>query len=75
MNPRQLRDLGVPQASIRTALENIQSAAKELLRGDELKETLKKLLTSPQDFVADGHFGELARELVAARAGGEGAAA
>jgi tRNA-splicing ligase RtcB len=75
MNPRQLRDLGVPQASIRTALENIQSAAKDLLRGGELKETLKKLLTNPQDFVADKHFGELARELVAAHSGGEGAVA
>ncbi|HUE72781.1 MAG TPA: RtcB family protein [Pirellulaceae bacterium] len=75
MNPRQLRDLGVPQASIRTALENIQSAAKDLLRGGELKETLKKLLTNSQDFVADAHFGELARELVAARSGGEGTSA
>ena len=75
MNPRQLRDLGVPQASIRTALENIQSAAMDLLRGEELKATIKKLLTSPQEFVADKHFGELARELVAARAGGEAAPA
>ena len=69
MNPRQLRNLGVPQSSLRTALENIQSAAKDLLRGKELKETLKKLLTSPQEFVADRHFGELARELVATRSG------
>ncbi len=75
MNPRQLRNLGVPQASIRTALENIQSAAKDLLRGKELKETLKKLLTSPQEFTTHAHFGELARELVATRSGGEGAAA
>jgi tRNA-splicing ligase RtcB (3'-phosphate/5'-hydroxy nucleic acid ligase) len=75
MNPRQLRNLGVPQASLRTALENIQSAAKDLLRGKELKETLKKLLTSPQEFVADRHFGELARELVAARSGPDAAAA
>ena len=75
MNPRQLRDLGVPQVSLRTALENIQAAAKDLLRGEELKATLKSLLTNPQDFVADKHFGELARELVAARAGGEAGAA
>jgi tRNA-splicing ligase RtcB len=75
MNPRQLRNLGVPQASIRTALENIQSAAKDLLRGSELKETLKRLLTSPGEFVADKHFGELARELVAARSGPEAASA
>jgi len=73
MNPRQLRNLGVPQASLRTALENIQSAARDLLRGKELKETLKKLLTSPQEFVADKHFGELARELVAARSGQDAA--
>ncbi len=60
MNATQLRKIGIPQFCIPQAIKAIQLAAKE--RGtSEIKKDLKLVAESPQLFVGDATFGELAR--------------
>lgn len=63
MNATQLRKIGIPQFCIPQAIKAIQVAAKE--RGtSEIKKDLKLVAESPQLFVGDGTFGELARAIL-----------
>jgi tRNA-splicing ligase RtcB len=63
MNATQLRKIGIPQFCIPQAIKAIQVAAKE--RGtSEIKKDLKLVAESPQLFVGDATFGELARAIL-----------
>jgi tRNA-splicing ligase RtcB len=65
MNTGQLHRLGLPDSCINTAIRAIQVAADAgLLRQFDLKKTLRELVAKPEDFVDDGLFGELAREVI-----------
>lgn len=65
MNTNQLRKLGIPDEAINTAIQAIQQAAKlGVLRGIDVKKTLRELAAAPESFVDDGLFGALAREIV-----------
>ncbi len=64
MNPRQLEKLGVPAHCRGTAVRAIQSLAQSgQLRGKEIRDEVKAVLASPDNYVDDPHWGTFAREL------------
>ena len=68
MNARQLEKLGVPPDCMPAAIRGIQSAAASgELRSMNVKERIKDVLAAPAAHTADPHFGDLAREVIAAQ--------
>lgn len=67
MNTRQLEKLGVPQDCVRSAITAIQNATKGGLRGKQVKETVKDVVSQPDRFVNHEHFGGLAKDIIADR--------
>ena len=66
MNTTQLKKLGVPEICIPQAIQGIQSIAQTGgLRGSQLKEFIRQVIAAPSEHLADPHFGQLARELIA----------
>lgn len=64
MNPRQLRNLGVPEGSLNIALGCIQNAiGKGGLAGKDVKERIRLVLESPNAFLNDSHFAPFAQAL------------
>jgi tRNA-splicing ligase RtcB len=64
MNPRQLRNLGVPEGALNIALECIQNAiGKGGLAGKDVKERVRLILESPNAFLNDTHFAPFAQAL------------
>ncbi len=63
MNTTQLRKLGVPDDCLTAAIQALQAAAAQGVRGKEIKERIKQVVANPADFLADAHFGAFAREL------------
>ena len=47
MNARQLEKLGVPQDCVRSAITTIQNTTKGGLRGKQVKETVKDVVSQP----------------------------
>ncbi|MDX1970748.1 MAG: RtcB family protein [Planctomycetaceae bacterium] len=69
MNPTQLRKLGIPDAQIPAAIQAVRDAAQTgEQRGKTVKETLRRLVARPTDFVEDPYFGPLAALLCAPQA-------
>lgn len=67
MNKRQLRAIGVPEDCVKAAQASIVRAANsDRLTGKKPDAWIAEVLASPQLFVTDEDFGELARELTAA---------
>lgn len=64
MNTTQLRKLGVPDDCIHSAIQGIQLAAADDLRGKQIKDRIGKVLETPSDFVEDPYFNELAQQLM-----------
>jgi tRNA-splicing ligase RtcB len=68
MNARQLEKLGVPPECFAAAIRGIQKAAAAgALRSMNVKQRLKDILAAPADHEQDPHFGDFAREVVAAQ--------
>lgn len=65
MNKRQLEKLGIPAAAVKRAVQSIQAAAADGVRGNTMKERLRMVCEDPQDHLADVHFAALAQELIA----------
>lgn len=64
MNSRQLQSLGVSEELVPVAITAIRRASAELqLRGKEIEKRLKDAIATPDLFVADAVFGELAAAL------------
>lgn len=67
MNTTQLRKLGIPDECLNAAIAGIQLSAKRgELRGNEVKELIAKVLTSPSEYTAHSEFGRLALDLIEA---------
>lgn len=65
MNARQLVKLGVPESCCAAAIRGIQAAcAQGASRGRDMRQQIAEVLANPSSFENDGHFGELARELL-----------
>jgi len=68
MNNSQLRRLGVPEICLKSALGAVQGLAKQRkIRGGAMKELLRDVLETPENFVEDAELGEFARELIEER--------
>lgn len=64
MNPRQLRNLGVPEGVINVAIGCIQNAiGKGGLAGKDVKNRIRLVLESPSAFLTDPHFAPFAQAL------------
>jgi len=65
MNSRQLEKLGVPAFCAKEAIVAIQRLVSEQkIRNKEIKETVQLVVASPQAFLSDEHWGQLAQSLV-----------
>lgn len=68
MNARQLGKLGVPRDCMKSAIAAIQSATKTGgLRGKQMKKTVTNVVSQPDRFVHDEHFGGFAKDIIADR--------
>src|SRR6056297_2381099 len=68
MNSRQLKNLGVPADCVNSASEAIRSSTQAGGgRGKQLKETVKRVVTDPSEFLDDEHFGDFAKDVIADR--------
>jgi tRNA-splicing ligase RtcB len=64
MNRRQLEKLGVPSYCLKEAIAAVQRAAADGgLRGKDVRASVLSVVERPEAFLADAHFGELARAL------------
>ena len=64
MNTRQLRNLGVPDECVGTAIQSLQAAISQGgLRGKDVKQLIRAVVAEPSAHLEDAHFGTLAREL------------
>ncbi len=67
MNARQLEKLGVPAFCAGEAITAIQRLVSEdKVRNKNIKDAVKSVVASPQDFLQDENWGELARSLLEA---------
>lgn len=64
MNPRQLRNLGVPGHVIPAALRAIETAVAAGHKGDVVRAEVEHVIAAPATFATDETFGELARQLI-----------
>lgn len=64
MNPRQLRNLGVPGHVIPAALRAIETAVAAGREGDAVRVEVERVIAAPATFAADETYGELARQLI-----------
>jgi len=65
MRTKQLREIGVPQECVGSALQCIQTAAKsKRLRGSAVKQTLAAVVAAPHQFLTDADFAPLAKSLI-----------
>lgn len=67
MNHRQLRNLGVPDDCIISALSCVQQAIASGVRGSDVRQQIEKLLQSPEQFSDDDIYGALAKQVLASR--------
>lgn len=64
MNTRQLRRIGVPEYCLKTAVTAIKNAlADRAMKGGEAKRKIKELIESPDIYIGDKYFNDLAREI------------
>jgi tRNA-splicing ligase RtcB (3'-phosphate/5'-hydroxy nucleic acid ligase) len=66
MNTTQLRKLGVPDECITAAIQAIQLAAADDLRGRKIKNQVANVVAAPSDHLDDPLFGAFAKSLVEA---------
>lgn len=68
MNSRQLKNLGVPDDCVKSAVAAIRSATQTGgLRGKQVKETVANVVARPSEFLDDEHFGRFAKDVIADR--------
>ncbi|MCX7725909.1 MAG: RtcB family protein [Chitinispirillaceae bacterium] len=63
MKAKKLAQLGIPSHSIDIAIKCISSAEKSGKSLKEVKKSIRKLVKSPEEFLDDPYFGELAKIL------------
>jgi tRNA-splicing ligase RtcB len=67
MNAQQLRRIGVPDESLKTAVTAIQQAVSSgAVRGKDVKPLIRSIVAAPADYVGHPQFGALAASLVEA---------
>ena len=65
MNRRQLEKIGVPHDCVKPAIAAVQRAVQSGgVRGKEIKRRLEAVLSDPDGFLDDEHFGTLAAALI-----------
>lgn len=67
MNQRQLRNMGVPSHCIPAALAGVQQAIAGGSTGDDVRQTIERIIATPDAFVDDPAFGDFARQMVTAQ--------
>ena len=69
MNARQLEKLGLPSECIPAAIVAIQKMVSDQgIRGKDIKAEIKSIVADPVPFLADPHWGDLAKEVAASLA-------